>query len=216
LGIRERREREKNERRQSILRAALELFMEEGYHNTTVDRIAERAEVGRATLYLHFKTKDEIFVRSIIELTDYFGYLLQDIYNRREDIKDTLFKEVWRSLEESYNKDPVAFNAILYFYQGEMQRKLPKKLRFLIDRSGSQNFNLLSKIIEYGISQGSFIDCNPKTLAEVIWASFLGIMHIEDSKNISARKTHRKITIDLAFEVLTKGVQKSSKESQAG
>jgi len=208
MGIKERREREKDKRRESILCAAMALFMDEGYHNTTMDKIAERAELGRATLYLHFKTKDEIFVYAVIVFVKYFGDLLEDIYKHREQLENSLLKEVWDSCKKFYYKDPVTFSAILYFHQGEMMRKLPKKLRTMLMKSGSRNFRLLSAIIEYGIKQGIFLDCNPKTLAEVIWTSFMGIMHLENSKEAIGKKNHREITTDVAFEVLARGIIK--------
>ncbi|HEC36028.1 MAG TPA: TetR family transcriptional regulator, partial [Anaerolineae bacterium] len=49
LATRARREREKEERRQSILRAAREALLEEGFYRITMDGIAERAEVSKGT-----------------------------------------------------------------------------------------------------------------------------------------------------------------------
>jgi len=48
--------------------------------------------------------------------------------------------------------------------------------------------------------------CNAKALSEVIWTSFLGIVHLEKSKRAMSRKNHLKITQDLALEVLSRGV----------
>ena len=41
VGIQERRKREKLERRDSILQAAVRVYMEEGYHATTMEKIAD-------------------------------------------------------------------------------------------------------------------------------------------------------------------------------
>ncbi len=208
MGIEERRKREKNERRDSILRAAIAVYKEEGYHAATMEKIADKAELSRATLYLYFKTKDEIFVNAIVSHSDYFGNLLEELYGERESIKDNLIKELWRQFQKFYKRDPVAFSATLYFHQGEMLRRLPDNLRDLFDRSGSRNYELLCKIMDYGIKKGYFMECNAKTLAEFVWTSFLGIIHLENSKEAMSRKTHHEMTWDLAFRILEKGICK--------
>ena len=54
------RELKKQRTRETILKAAFELFAERGYANTTLDDIAEAAEVSNGTLFAYFPTKDEI------------------------------------------------------------------------------------------------------------------------------------------------------------
>ena len=54
------RERKKQRTRQTILRVALELFAERGYTNTTLDDIADAAEVSTGTLFAYFPSKEDI------------------------------------------------------------------------------------------------------------------------------------------------------------
>ena len=53
-----RRERNKIRCRQRILRASRQLFSAKGYEETTMDDVAERSEVSKATLYNYFPGKD--------------------------------------------------------------------------------------------------------------------------------------------------------------
>ena len=206
MGIKERRERERGERRELILRAAIDVYMQEGYHGTTMDKIAEIAELSRATLYLYFKTKDEIFVSAIVNQSGYFTQLLDDIYARREKIGGQLTVELWRSFKRFYDRDPATMNATLYFHQGQMLKSLSESLRLELDRSGSKNFNRLCAIMEYGTQAGFFKDCNPKTLAEFVWTAFLGILHLENSKAAMSRKTHIEETWALGLDILERGM----------
>ena len=58
-----RRERERLERRQAILDAALAVFGDHGFEGATLDGIAERAEFGKGTLYNYFPGgKDELYL----------------------------------------------------------------------------------------------------------------------------------------------------------
>lgn len=47
--------------REKIMTAALEVFSAKGFHGTTVDEIAERAELGKGTVYRHFHSKKGLF-----------------------------------------------------------------------------------------------------------------------------------------------------------
>src|SRR5688572_24628935 len=60
-------------RREEILGAAKALFLEEGYGQTTIRKIAERVGVSAPALYLYFKDKDEIML-ALCDQT--FGHLI--------------------------------------------------------------------------------------------------------------------------------------------
>ncbi len=60
MGIVERKLREKNRRIEEIISAARTIFMDKGYNDTTMLDIAEESELSRRTLYLYFKSKEEI------------------------------------------------------------------------------------------------------------------------------------------------------------
>lgn len=53
----DRRTRRREERRDEVYRTAVELFVERGYENTTMEDIADRADVARATVFNHFQRK---------------------------------------------------------------------------------------------------------------------------------------------------------------
>ena len=55
------RERQKQKRREDMLAAARTLFVERGYSRSTMEAIAERAEVGVATVYTYFANKEGVF-----------------------------------------------------------------------------------------------------------------------------------------------------------
>ena len=61
MGIAERKEKQKLEIRKLILDASIKLFMDEGFENVTIRKIADLIEYSPTTVYLYFKDKDEIF-----------------------------------------------------------------------------------------------------------------------------------------------------------
>jgi AcrR family transcriptional regulator len=61
MGIKERHERERGKVREAILTAARDLFVNEGYKNVSMRKIAERIEYSPAAIYSYFASKDDIF-----------------------------------------------------------------------------------------------------------------------------------------------------------
>ena len=60
MGIAERKEREKQQRKEEIIRAAELVFFSKGFEQSTMDDIAERAELSKGTLYLYFNSKEDL------------------------------------------------------------------------------------------------------------------------------------------------------------
>jgi AcrR family transcriptional regulator len=61
------RERNAERTRQHLIDVALELFFTQGYEQTTMEQVAERAEVGSTTLYRYFPTKDLLLLHQLPE-----------------------------------------------------------------------------------------------------------------------------------------------------
>ena len=67
MGTQERRSREKYELRRKILDAATSLFIEEGYENVSMRKIADSIEYAPSTIYLHFRDKVDLVSSICIE-----------------------------------------------------------------------------------------------------------------------------------------------------
>src|ERR1044071_3773536 len=81
MGIKERQERDREAVRRSILDAARELFVAEGFQNVSIRKIAERIEYSPAAIYGYFPSKDDIF----FELAEEGFRLLGDPATVRDD-----------------------------------------------------------------------------------------------------------------------------------
>lgn len=60
MGISERKEKQKQEIRKMILDASMKLFVEQGFENVSIRKIADLIEYSPTTVYLYFKDKDDI------------------------------------------------------------------------------------------------------------------------------------------------------------
>ena len=67
-----RREREKLRQRQEMLAVSLDLFSQRGYHNVSMQEIAEKSEFAIGTLYKFFQNKEDLYKALVLELCDKF------------------------------------------------------------------------------------------------------------------------------------------------
>jgi AcrR family transcriptional regulator len=209
MGVAERRQRERESRRELAIDAAISIYEEEGYHAITMEKIAERSELSRSVLYLYFKSKEEILVSAIMTHADYFEQVLNELYVNRERAKTQLLEKLWECFQKFYEKDPVTFTAWQFFHQSDVVGNLSDELRRNLHQAGAKVVALQHRIIKYAIDQGIFADCDYRTLSEVIWSSFLGIIYIERSKRAFSRKNHQDATQDMAKRILAQGVVKT-------
>lgn len=101
--------------REAILDATLELLAERGFHATTMDSIAERASVGKNTIYRRWSAKDDLII-------DAFLHFTTDLELRAspgDDVYSRLLEHV-RSLARFY-ADPLA-SRLIPGLLGELQR----------------------------------------------------------------------------------------------
>lgn len=90
------RSEEYGARAHRTLDVAGDLLTRWGYDRVTVGEIARRAEIGKGTLYLHWKTKDELF--GSLLLRDQAVVLSDLIYRLRDDSSQVLLHRVIRHL----------------------------------------------------------------------------------------------------------------------
>jgi AcrR family transcriptional regulator len=72
------RERKKQRTRETISRVALELFVERGYHATTLADIAEAADVSTRTIFAYYPSKEDILFSEFPALLDAIGQALRE------------------------------------------------------------------------------------------------------------------------------------------
>ena len=79
-------------KREEILTAAIELFFEKGYRNTSIADIANRTQMSKETFYLHFRNKEEMFM-------DCADRIFYDMYNHVwQEIREE--KDMWERLRK--------------------------------------------------------------------------------------------------------------------
>jgi TetR/AcrR family transcriptional regulator len=181
MGIVERREREKQERRNAILDAAEVVFAEKGLHNATMEDIARQAELGKSTIYLYFKCKELL----------YFGL---DLRGCRIQIER--FREAFRKNDNGLSRVMAigeayfnfAFEYPVYFRAKTQAGRIdPKLTDSFADDPLSPEFQkaiyavqkILVDAIKSGIEDGSIgKNIDPLKTAIILWSVSNGMIEV--------------------------------------
>ncbi|SDH01682.1 TetR/AcrR family transcriptional regulator [Nonomuraea jiangxiensis] len=83
------------ERAHRILDAAAELILRWGYDKTTIDDVARRAEVSKGTIYLHWRTRDDLFAALLRRER---VHMVAEVRRREPATPSALFGEVTRAM----------------------------------------------------------------------------------------------------------------------
>lgn len=171
MGIVERKEREKQELRERILEAAVQVFAEEGYENTSIRSIAKRIEYSPATIYLYFKDKNELLF-AIHEVG--FELLLQamqkvlGVANPLERLREIARTYIQFSIDypEHYN--------LMFILMAPME-VIEKKEPW---NEGQNAFAFLEAVIQECMEQGLIKKADSKEWAFFNWAFVHGLVSL--------------------------------------
>lgn len=162
--------KESEVRRLEIMNAAMQLFMEKGYINTTTQDIVDKVNISRGLLYYHFKNKEDILY-CLVE--QYSEKLLKDIYQItfakdksaiekvRGFIDATIISSERISVEGTELQNTVDLEENRYIID-KLSHKLIKKLTIYFE-----------KIIRQGIEERSFLVQFPLETAEFLMTAYV-------------------------------------------
>lgn len=176
MGVKERKEREKAERKEQILSAARSLLFSRGLEGISVNRIAKLAELGPATLYTYFRGRDEIIVNLTVEGLNLLKARVSEAIGKAGPFPDGLKKIAAAYLEFS-SKQSDYFSVINYFISSPNQ-VLPAKLKEKVDRRGEEILSLIGELVEKGAGSGEFKKVDPIKFSLMYWGGLHGMIQL--------------------------------------
>jgi AcrR family transcriptional regulator len=94
MSVNQKASRYPQSKKDRILKVALELFSKNGFDATSVDSIAERAEVNKALIYYYFRSKDDIILSLFISTIDELSKHLQEAPEEDSNFRNKIKKEI--------------------------------------------------------------------------------------------------------------------------
>lgn len=201
MGTQERRAREREARRKTVLDAARALVRDKGFNGTTSKQIASACELSEATLFFYFKSKDEIFTSLLLEGIEFTGQGIDRIAASDASPRVKL-ERLWRFFGEVKREHPEYFQVFTYLAHPQATAAVSDELKDELARRSGDNFRRFTALLDdiAGGPQG-------RVAADLMWSSFVGLMVLRDSRaNLGARPhpTDREMTA--AFKLLLSGL----------
>lgn len=139
-----------NQKYNQILEAAVKIFARKGFDHSTVAQIAKEAEVADGTIYLYFKSKDDI----LFQLYNYKTQQVFDCFRRAMAQADTAIdklRNLVRTHLEEFQKDMNM--AIVHQVETHLHRPSNQAV---IKEMSKMYRDIISEVIEQGQQQGAF------------------------------------------------------------
>jgi TetR/AcrR family transcriptional regulator len=178
MGISERRERERERRKNEIIDAAEKVFFKNGFERSSVEKVAEEAELSKATLYLYFKSKEELYY-AVCQRAEGKLYEQVDKAIKKADDISTKIKAFLNAFVEFQHRHPDHFDALFYLQTHPF--KLDPEYELMIEnRKRDQIYiNHWIELIDEGKKEGLIRDgLDPIKTVLLIWMQLSGFLKI--------------------------------------
>ncbi|RJF91922.1 TetR/AcrR family transcriptional regulator [Noviherbaspirillum saxi] len=154
-------EREREAKRDAVLRTAAQIFNEKGFHATSLDEVAERLQITKPTLYYYVKNKDDILFQCVSRGLDMMQEAIRLTGQSGGTARDKLVAAM-RQYAEIVTMD---FGmCVIRVGEDPLPPESRKKLRQM---KGAIDLEF-RELIRQGIEEGTMVKCDPKMAAFAI------------------------------------------------
>src|SRR5580700_2501591 len=183
----------RDERRETILKVAREVFFEQGYTAASMSTIAARLGGSKGTLYNYFKSKDELFEAQVRELCGAAADRIWEASAEGEPV-DALTRLGEQYLQHLYSEETVQMFRILV---AEAQRS-PELARVFYEVGPARGQKGLELYIESAKARGFFDPPDCALAAEQFMSLCKGRTHLQFLLNLIPPLTAEEIRVQVA------------------
>lgn len=210
MGIKERKERDREDTRLLILDAAKKLFTSQGYEATTIRKIAAEIEYSPTTIYLYYKDKNEILYALHRE-----GFLLLSRQFQALAHVDSSFERL-KAMGRTYIRFAVENRDFyeLMFIMKEPLLNLNTACGSPQDwEEGVESFDFLLQTVEGCQQEGYFKGQDPRLLSMWIWSTVHGLCALQMHGHLDHVSRHQlnemagQDIINLVFESFVRSLE---------
>ncbi len=150
-----------------ILEAASLLFARYGLRKTSMDEIAQQAGLGKGTIYLYFKSKEDLFARIVQGFGARLIEGLAQVAEKRVTPQDQIREFVrirMQFLADRMNEAGLSCEVMKEFEDSETSLAMAP----IVQAFRGQQIEILMQIIDRGIQEGSMTCAQPRLMATTI------------------------------------------------
>lgn len=183
------------EKEEQIISAARKVFARYGYSKTTMEDISAAVEMGKASLYYYFPTKENLFNAAVLYEQNEFINKSAAILNKQncaEKKLKTYTEERIEFFQELVNLGAVSFSAVHDRHSVSLK---------VYESFAEKEIEIIKSIIQEGINKGEFDPAVPMQYATLLIHLLQGL-RLKTIKTITAAGMDPKIYRELRKEML--------------
>jgi TetR/AcrR family transcriptional regulator len=180
MGIQERKEREKEARREEIITAAERIFFGKGLSTSTMDDVAAAAELSKGTLYLYYRSKEDLFLAVTLRGMELMYRMFEEAVSTGENALKCLL-----NLEEAYYTffhDCRKQYQMMYFFENpEFEVQISDTMRTQCLEADRKIWRLVSDTVRKAINEGYLHEqLDPLEVGIMLWSNSNGFFRLID------------------------------------
>jgi len=160
----------KNEKYESILQAAFETFMEKGFHNAKMEEIAQKAGIGKGTIYEYFSSKKDLFCGMVKNIMTWYCESLENAIRSGNDFHekiDNMMKLHMEFAVQARNLIKLMTHNFVYI-SSELNRWMMETRNKMI--------SMVEEVFNQGIREGKIRQVDVRLMALLFMASWKEIV----------------------------------------
>jgi TetR/AcrR family transcriptional regulator len=194
MGITERKEREKEHRREEILDAAQLVFFKKGLAVATMDEIAEAAELSKGTLYLYYKSKEDLYLAVMIRGLQILHNCLSAVISKNATVPQTV-ADLSNAFYDFFHDHRDYFRMLNFLQSPQLHRQASEEMLQSCQSMNHRIWEMVVDVLSRGIRDGTVRpDLNPAEVLTILWSSATALLLRIDSQQ---DLWHERFQIDL-------------------
>jgi TetR/AcrR family fatty acid metabolism transcriptional regulator len=157
-------------KRERIIAAAAKLFGDKDYHDTTTAKIAESAGVAAGTIYIYFRSKEELLVAVFEEFLGKHMDRLREGVEREKTPRDKLMRLLVLGLQLMQDNPD---SARIFLSQ---LRQSTKMITVVVKRSSRAYKDIIEDVLAEGVRTGLCRDVNVPAAASMLFGAFQSVV----------------------------------------
>ncbi len=172
--------------RNNITTVASKIFIEKGITGTTVDEIAKTSGYSKATLYVYFENKEEIYFSLVYQHMQYLYKKIKDIISQEISTKEKwreCYLEICFAIHNLSKEYPIYFDGMIGNINVDIDSAKTPQTYKDIYKLGLDFDRTLKEMINKGEILGIFNSItNSSAVVIFLWSSISGIVRMKEHK----------------------------------
>ena len=182
------------QKQDAIIEATVKLVNEIGFVSSSVSKIAKKANVSPATIYIYYKNKEDLLVSTYIEIKKKLGEAAIKNFDENKPIRDIL-KNVWINLFDYIGKNVELFQFTEQFSNSPYAELVNKE-------EVEKTFAPIHKIVQNGIERKIIKDVNFDILTAFMFFPIITLANPRLCENVKLNNETIEVSFNLAWDAI--------------